>query len=85
MTTTIDYPVHYHPDNKSENFEDVKSEYFCILQACTTSDDSTRLKEQIRILSPTTYFKIGFGSSHMWVKQIGGIGILHDRCVLVEF
>jgi hypothetical protein len=83
MKATIENPVIYLPGNK-DNWEDVKSEYFMILQSITTSDTFYGLRIQMSRLFGMRYFKYGFGTNHMWVHQVSENQTLKPRLIFVE-
>ena len=53
------------------NFIDVQMEFCNILSIVADSNTENELRERIfGVYERYFHFKIGFGSSHMWVKQI---------------
>lgn len=72
------------------NFDLILLEFSRIIQDITESRNEKELRLNLKIskgLGQTSNFKFGFGSSHVWVKQINPIynKLNGERIIFAEF
>lgn len=63
--------------------KEFNEEFISILKLITFSENEAKLRINMQI-TPFNYFKVGFGSSHMWVKQLVH-GKTREQIIFVEF
>ena len=72
------------------NFELILLEFGRIIQDITESRNEKELRLNLKIskdLGQTSNFEFGFGSSHVWVKQLNPItnNLNNERIIFAEF
>jgi len=77
-------------DNKSEkSFNEACIELVLILNKIMESENEKELRQNITIINgglyDLIYFIIGFGGSHMWVKELDENGCPKQQVIFVEF
>ena len=64
--------------------KEINSEFVSILNKIQLSKTENDLRDEFRF-DEFKHFKIGFGSSHMWVKQNTSNGLVNERLIFVQF
>jgi len=82
MNATIETPLNLSGVSKnSGHLDKFTLEFNRLLMAICMSKDGSMLREFIGGFNKSEFFNIGFGGSHMWVKQINN----EQRLLIVYF
>ena len=82
MTATIENSFCFDSLMETSDFRHLMQEFNRLLIAITISKDEKMLREFVKTeFNKPRFFNIGFGGSHMWVKQINQ----KERLLIVYF
>ena len=88
MKAIIENSLLYRGDN--EKFKETLLQFGRIIQDISLSENENQLKFNLKIskeLGQTSNFEFGFGSSHVWVKQLNPLTnkLNNERIIFAEF
>lgn len=88
MKAIIENPLQYGGDN--EKFKETLFQFGRIIQDISLSENENQLRFNLNLskdFGQTSNFEFGFGSSHVWVKQLNPITnkLNNERIIFVEF
>lgn len=76
-------PTTYFEIFTKKEIRELQEEFLSILSLINNSDTESRLRD-VFSKYPLDYFKVGFGGSHMWCKQLIN-GLPKQQIIFVQF